>query len=274
MFLGEAMAEKNNYKILFIGDVCGSPGRKMLEDNLAKLQWEHDIDFTVVNGENASGGRGMNCKAYGLFKDLGVDAVTMGNHTWDNRDIFNFIDKGKNIVRPLNYAKGLPGVGYAVLPMGDLRVAVVSLICRIYMNNVVADCPFAAIEEILPVLREQTGIILVDVHGEATSEKIAVGRFLDGKVSAVIGTHTHVQTNDAAVLPKGTAYLTDAGMTGPKESILGMEIETIIQKFRTGKPYKFQVADGDLQLNGAVITVNAAGKAEDIELINIEQSSF
>lgn len=265
---------KDSYKILFIGDVCGRPGRSMLEKSLADIQWEEDIDLTVVNGENSSGGRGMNNQTMRFFKELGVDAVTMGNHTWDNRDIFNFIHKEKIIARPLNYAKGLPGVGYVVVPMGDVKVAVVNLICRTYMNNVVADCPFQAMEDVLPALREQAEIILVDVHGETTSEKIALGRFLDGKVSAVIGTHTHVQTNDARVLPGGTAYLTDAGMTGPRDSILGMQIEPIVEKFRTGKPFRFTVADGDLQLNGVVITVGADGKAQNLKLINICREDF
>ncbi|MGI5824479.1 MAG: TIGR00282 family metallophosphoesterase [Bacillota bacterium] len=268
------MAEKDTYKLLFIGDVCGRPGRKMLEDNLAKIQWDEDIDFTIVNGENSSGGRGMNSRTLNFFKDLGVDAVTMGNHTWDNKEIFNYLDREKLIARPLNYGKGLPGVGYVILPMVDLKVAVVNVICRTYMNNVVADCPFQAVEDALPLLREQADVIFVDVHGEATSEKIALGRFLDGKVSAVIGTHTHVQTNDARILPKGTAYLTDAGMTGPRDSILGMEIEPIVEKFRTGRPFRFQVADGDLQINGVIVTVNAGGTAKDIKLINYYQGSF
>ncbi len=259
---------KDVYNILFIGDVCGKPGREMLERSLADIQWEENIDLTVVNGENSSGGRGMNNQTMRFFKELGIDAVTMGNHTWDNRDIFNFIDRESIIARPLNYSKNLPGVGYVVVPMEDVKVAVVSLICRTYMNNVVADCPFQAIEDALPVLKEQADIILVDVHGETTSEKLALGYFLDGKVSAVIGTHTHVQTNDARVMAGGTAYLTDAGMTGPKNSILGIKIEPIVEKFRTGRPCRFVVAEGDLQLNGVVITVGADGFARDIKLIN------
>jgi metallophosphoesterase (TIGR00282 family) len=268
------MAEKDTYKVLFIGDVCGKPGRKILEEKLAEIQWDEDIDFTIVNGENSSGGRGMNNQTLKFFKDLGIDAITMGNHTWDNKDIFNYIEKETIIARPLNYNKRLPGVGYIILPIADLKIAVVNLICRTYMNNVVADCPFQAIEDILPVLRENADLIFVDVHGEATSEKIALGRFLDGKVGAVIGTHTHVQTNDARILPGKTAYLTDAGMTGPRDSILGVEIEPIIEKFRSGKPCRFQVADGDLQLNGVVISFSADGKAKDIKLINIYKDSF
>lgn len=265
---------KDVYKILFIGDVCGKPGREMLERSLADIQWEENIDLTVVNGENSSGGRGMNNQTMRFFKELGVDAVTMGNHTWDNRDIFNFIDRESIIARPLNYSKNLPGVGYVIVPMGDAKAAVVNLICRTYMNNVVADCPFQAIEDVLPMLKQQADVILVDVHGETTSEKLALGYFLDGRVSAVIGTHTHVQTNDARVMAGGTAYLTDAGMTGPRDSILGMKIEPILEKFRTGRPSRFVVAEGDLQLNGVVITVGADGFARDIKLIKRYSASL
>lgn len=268
------MTKKEDYNILFIGDVVGRPGRKMLENNLAKIQWDEDIDLTVVNGENSSGGKGMNGKTFRFFGDLGVDAVTMGNHTWDNRDIFNFIDKESTIARPLNYNKELPGSGYVIVPMDNLKVAVVSLICRVNMQNVVADCPFRAMEEVLPELREKADIILVDVHGETTSEKICLGRFLQGKVSAVIGTHTHVQTNDARILPGGTAYLTDAGMTGPMDSVLGIEYEPIIEKYITGVPCKFQVADGALQLNGVIVTVNKNGTAKKIKLLNFFEESF
>ena len=268
------MAKKDIYNILFIGDICGKPGRKMLEDNLVKLQWDEDIDLTIINGENSSGGKGINSQSLRLFKYLGVDAVTMGNHTWDNKDIFNFIDQETIIARPLNYGEGLPGVGYVIVSMADLKVAVVNLICRTNMNNVVADCPFQAMEAVLPELKEKADIIFVDVHGETTSEKIALGRFLDGKVSAVIGTHTHVQTNDARIFPHGTAYLTDAGMTGPRDSILGVEIEPIVKKFRTGIPCRFQVADGDLQLNGVVVAVDSSGKAQNIKLINFYQDNF
>ena len=268
------MPKKNTYRILFIGDVCGRPGRKILEEQLAELQWQEEIDFTIVNGENSSGGRGMNSQTLRFFRELGVDAVTMGNHTWDNKDIYNYIDRETCIARPLNYSRGLPGTGYVILPMEDLRVAVVSLICRTYMNNVVADCPFQAIADCLPRLREAADVIVVDAHGEATSEKMALGWFLDGKVSAVIGTHTHVQTNDARILPGGTAYLTDAGMTGPRDSILGMKVDPVVERFRTGRPCRFQVAEGDLQLNGAVLTVDQRGVAKDIRVIQRELHHF
>ena len=268
------MTNKETYNILFVGDIVGRPGRKMLESNLAKLQWDKDIDLTIINGENSSGGKGMNSQALRFFKELGVDAITMGNHTWDNRDIFTLIDREKNIARPLNYGKNLPGVGYVIVPMGEIKVAVVSLICRTNMQNVIADCPFQAIEDVLPELKAKADVIFVDVHGETTSEKICLGRFLDGKVSAVIGTHTHVQTNDARILPGGTAYLTDAGMTGPRDSVLGIEFEPIIDKFRTGIPCKFQVADGDLQFNGVIVTVDKNGTAKDIKLINFFEENF
>ena len=268
------MTMAKEIRILMIGDVCGSPGRNMLEAALAELQWQYQVDFTIVNGENATGGRGINRKTYDLFLDWGIDCITMGNHTWDNRDIYQFIDQAERLVRPVNYPASCPGVGYRIYPLGAAKIAVVNLIGRTYMGQTVANCPFEAMEQLLPKIRQETPLIFVDFHGEATSEKIAMGRFLAGQVTAVIGTHTHVQTNDARILPGNTAYLTDVGMTGPKDSVLGMAIEPVVERFRTGKPCRFTVAEGDLQLNGALITCLPNGAAQQIQLISLERPEY
>jgi len=266
------MSDKS-YKLLLIGDVFGRPGRRMLEHELGRIQHEYDIDFTIVNAENASGGRGLNREGLHFFEDMGIDCLTMGNHTWDNKDIHNFIDRSPLIVRPLNYPSGLPGVGCRIYDLDGKKLAVVSLLGRMMMQ-VVADEPFAALEKLLPELKGQADWIVVDFHAEATSEKQALGRWLDGRVSVVVGTHTHVQTNDARILPGGTAYLTDLGMTGARDSIIGMAMQPAINRFRTGLPTKFEIADGPMMLNGAVVELLPNGKAKSIELINIEYEGF
>ncbi len=261
-------------KILFVGDICGRPGRKMLELYLAKIQWEHQIDFTIINGENSSGGKGINKKAWEQMVPLGVNAVTMGNHVWDNRDIFHFADSESKLVRPANLPAGSPGRGFGIYQAGESKVAVMNLLGRIYMPQPMGDCPFAAFSRIVEEVRQITPIIIVDFHGEATSEKQAMGWFADGKVSAVLGTHTHVQTNDARVLPKGTAYVTDVGMTGPRDSVLGMEKEPIIKRFLDQQPIHFEVANGDIQLNSVVFDVAENGKAREIYTFNLVHESI
>jgi len=254
-------------KVLFIGDIVGSPGRHIVEKHLPVLISEKEIDFVIANGENSAGGAGINRKVFDELANIGVDCFTMGNHTWDNKDLLNFIEREKRIVRPANYSGDLPGKGVQLYSLPDgQKIAVCNLIGRIYLPP--ADCPFTAINHILADLENVTDNIIVDIHAEATSEKMALGWYLDGRVSAVIGTHTHIQTNDLRILPRGTAYLTDAGMTGPRDSVLGVDKDIIIEKMLTNMPIRFEPARGDLQFNGVIISLNEKGKAVDTELVN------
>lgn len=259
-------------KILFIGDISGRPGREMLEKTLAKIEQDEQINFTIVNAENASGGHGMRRDSYNLFRDLGVDALTMGNHVWDNRDIFDLMVHNDNIVVPANLScKRKNAQGYHIFETKNgEKICVINLLGRVYMNPMPgADCPFLAVDEILKSLPEEVKIIIVDLHCEATSEKISMGHFLTGRVSAVLGTHTHVQTNDDRILAGKTAYITDVGMTGVKDSCLGMAVEPIVERFVTGLPTKMTIAAGEKMINGVVIDVDSNGKAKSIKKINI-----
>ncbi len=262
--------------ILFIGDVVGSTGRKILKEQLPKLKEKYHPTVTIVNGENAAGGRGITEKIYNEFLEWGVQAVTMGNHTWDNKNIFDFIDHAKYLVRPANFPKNNPGQGMIFLKANALEVAVISLQGRTFLPA--TDDPFSTAEKLVKEARKRTPIIFVDFHAEATSEKQALGWFLDGKVSAVCGTHTHVQTADNRILPKGTGYITDVGMTGPYDGILGMDREAVINKFLTNMPHRFEVyKNGKAQLSGVFIKVNdKTGICERIDriLINHDQSLF
>ena len=228
-------------RVLFIGDVVGSMGREMITEYLPRLKKKFRPQVTIVNGENAAAGRGITEKIYKKFLQDGVDVVTMGNHTWDNRDIFEFIDQAKKMVRPANFPEGTPGQGIVFVKVNQLELAVINMQARSFMVDL--DDPFRKINELIEEARKRTPIIFVDFHGETTSEKQAMGWFLDGKVSAVVGTHTHVQTNDARILPQGTAYLTDVGMTGPYDGILGMRREPVIEKFLTALPKRFEVVE-------------------------------
>lgn len=261
---------KESYKALIIGDVVGDTGRRALEQCLAGLQWELGVDFTVVNAENISGGKGLSRRGYNLLCRLGVDAVTLGNHIWGHKDIFSLLAQSPNICRPANLPAGTPGRGWQLLACGDVKVAVVNLLGRVYMNMPALDCPFRAVQALLAEIREHTPIILVDVHAETTSEKLALANYLDGRVTAVWGTHTHVQTNDARLLPRGTAYLSDAGMTGARDSILGVETECVVERYLTGRPTPFAVAHGPAQLNGLLLEFNAAGRALAIQTVQRE----
>ena len=262
--------------ILFIGDIVGRPGRKMLKEYLPKLKNKYHPTITIVNGENAAGGRGITEKIYHEFLEWGVQAITMGNHTWDNKEIFDFIDDAKYLVRPANFPENNPGKGMIFLKANALEVAIISLQGRTYLPAI--DDPFVKAEELVAEARKRTPIIFVDFHAEATSEKQALGWFLDGKVSAVVGTHTHVQTADNRILPKGTGYITDVGMTGPYDGILGMDREGVLNKFLTNMPSRFEVyKKGRVQLSGVFIKVNdKTGRCERIEriLINHDQSLF
>jgi metallophosphoesterase (TIGR00282 family) len=255
---------------MFIGDVVGSPGRKMVKDYLGPLKKKYKPTLTIINGENAAGGRGITEQIYKTFLDAGAQAVTLGNHSWDNREIFEFIDQAPALVRPINYPEGTPGQGYTFIKVNAIEVAVVNVMGRTFMSP--NDCPFQAMDTALDDIRKRTPFIFVDMHGEATSEKQAMGWYLDGRVSAIIGTHTHVQTADERILPKGTAYLSDVGMTGPYDGVLGMEREAVVKKFLTNLPVRFEVAKGREQLSGVVIELDPkTGLAKSIERILINE---
>jgi metallophosphoesterase (TIGR00282 family) len=257
-------------RLLFIGDVVGSLGRTTISEYLPKLKRKYRPQLTIINGENAASGRGITEKIYKKFLADGADVVTLGNHAWDNRAIFEFIDEAKKLVRPANFPESTtPGVGIVYVKVNALEVAVINLQGRVFMADI--DDPFRKIEALVEEARKRTPIIFVDFHAETTSEKQAMGWFLDGKVSAVCGTHTHVQTNDARILPQGTAYLTDVGMTGPLDGILGMKREAVIEKFITSLPKRFEVVEeGRFLLSGAVIDIDdLTGAAKNIELIQI-----
>ncbi|WP_096199436.1 TIGR00282 family metallophosphoesterase [Bacillus sp. FJAT-45350] len=257
-------------KILFIGDVVGSPGRKMVDAYLPRLKKKYKPAMTIINGENAASGKGITEKIYKGFLSAGAQAVTLGNHSWDKKDIFEFIDNAKSLVRPANYPEGTPGKGYAIIKVNSFEIAVVNLMGRTFLPA--NDCPFRKIDQILDELQDRTPFVFVDFHGEATSEKQAMGWYLDGRVSAVVGTHTHVQTADERILPKGTAYITDVGMTGPYDGILGVERGAVIHKFLTNLPVRFEVSEGREQLNGVLITLDdKTGVTKSIERIIINE---
>lgn len=268
------MVQNKTYKALLIGDVVGRCGRQTLEKALPELQWELDVDFTVVNGENTTGGRGLNRQGMAFYKDIGVDAVTLGNHIFGNRDILTLLAHEDRLVRPANLPSNTLGKMYRLVPCGDVQVAVINLLGRVCMNMPALDCPFQRADALLKEIQEQTPIILVDFHAEATSEKIALARYLDGRVTAVWGTHTHVQTNDAQLLPRGTAYITDLGMTGAVDSILGVEADEVINRYLTGRPTPFNVAEGEAMLCGALLEFAADGKAIKIEAVQRRVRAF
>ncbi|MDC3416327.1 TIGR00282 family metallophosphoesterase [Aquibacillus salsiterrae] len=263
-------------RILFVGDVVGSPGRDMVQQYLPKLKQKYQPHISIINGENAASGKGINEKIYKNFLAWGAQAVTMGNHTWDKKEIFEFIDDAKNMVRPANFPEGTPGKGLIFIKYNSFEVAIINLQGRTFMPPL--DDPFRKADELIEEAKKRTNLIFVDFHAEATSEKLAMAWYLDGKVSAVIGTHTHIQTADERVLPKGTAYLTDVGMTGPYDTILGMEKEAVIKKFLTSLPVRFEVPkDGRTQLSAVIIDIDQnSGQANKIErvLINDDHPFF
>lgn len=256
-------------RLLFIGDVVGSLGRQTITEYLPRLKKKYHPQLTIVNGENAAAGRGITEKIYKRFLQDGVDVLTMGNHTWDNKGIFEFITEAKKMIRPANFPAGTPGQGIVYIKINDLTLAVLNLQGRALMNDL--DDPFKKADELITEARKQTPFIFVDFHAETTSEKQAMGWYLDGRVSAVVGTHTHVQTNDARILPKGTAYLTDVGMTGPYDGILGMKQSPVLEKFLTALPQRFEVVEeGRFILSACVIDLDKEGHATSIQpfLIN------
>jgi metallophosphoesterase (TIGR00282 family) len=254
--------------ILFLGDVVGEPGRNAVITRLPELKKKYGIDFTIVNGENAAGGRGITGKITIDLLRAGVSVITTGDHIWDQKDILSFINTEPRLLRPVNYPVGAPGSGSIVLETSKGKVAVINVQCRTFMQPILEN-PFRAVEAAVAKVREETVNIIVDVHGETTSEKIAMGRFLDGKVSAAIGTHTHVQTADEQIFPGGTAFLCDAGMCGPIHSILGRTIEPIMNRFVSNLPAAFPVAAGEVRLRGALVEIDeATGRAVGITRVD------
>ena len=255
--------------IIFCGDVVGEPGRRAIGKLLPALKNFHKADLCVVNGENSAGGAGITPKTFTELREAGADVVTTGDHLWDNKEVLSILGKEPRLLRPANYPARVPGNGFVVADVSSgIKIGVLNLMGRTFVKNL--DCPFQAAERELKTLRQQTSILLVDMHAEATSEKIALARFLDGQVSVVVGTHTHVQTADEQIFPKGTAFLCDAGMTGSHESVLGREIAPVIELFLTQTPQRLDVAKGNVRLNGAVIQIEATtGRAIKIERINI-----
>jgi len=256
--------------ILCIGDIVGRPGRRIIADKLKPLVKELDIDCVIANAENAAGGSGLTPQIYNKLIRYGVNLITLGDHTYRKRDIIKTLETSENIVRPANFSERAAGRVFAVYKTGKGPVvAVVALIGRLFMKP--ANCPYNAIDRILPQLEQKADIIIVDFHAEATSEKIAMGYHLDGRVSLCFGTHTHVVTADERILPKGTAYITDIGMTGPHDSVLGRGVENVLKSFRTQMPFPFDIATGDVKINAILVTVDSnTKKAESIKRIRID----
>jgi len=254
-------------RLLVIGDVVGRPGRRAVKANVGGLKREFDLDLVIANGENAAGGNGITREVGQELFNSGVDVITMGNHVWSKKDSYDYINKEVRIVRPANYPPGAPGTGVNNFETRrKVKVAVINLSGRVFLPPL--DCPFRKVDEILSRVKEEARTVVVDFHAEATSEKIAMGWYLDGRVSAVFGTHTHVQTADEQILPGGTAYITDLGMTGPRDSVIGVKKDLVIDKFISQLPVRFEVATGLFQFNGAVIDIDEeTGEAKNIRRI-------
>jgi metallophosphoesterase (TIGR00282 family) len=255
-------------RLLFIGDIVGRPGRELVRQGLAGLVEYHSVDFVIANAENAAAGFGITREIGDQLLDWGIEVMTSGNHIWDKKEALDYIEAEARLLRPANYPAGVPGRGSYVAQTRDGRaVGIINVMGRVFMTPL--DDPFAVVLREIDAIRHRTRVIFVDMHAEATSEKIAMGWHLDGKVTAVIGTHTHVQTADERVLPKGTAYMTDAGMTGPHDSIIGMEKDPSLARFLSGMPTRFEPASGNPRLNGAVVEADdKTGRATKITRIS------
>ena len=255
-------------KILAIGDIVGESGVYKLKQELPKIKENEKIDFVIVNGENSAAGMGITEKNYRDILGCGADIVTMGNHTWGKKDIFKFIDEPQ-IIRPANYPKGVVGKGYSIFEKNSKKIAVINLIGRVDMN-ILSENPFILAKELVEELNQKVDMIFIDFHAEATAEKIAMANYLDGKITALFGTHTHVQTADETILPQATGYITDLGMTGPEESVIGMDISASIKRFETTLPEKYKLAEGKCKLNGCIFDINDVScKVEKITRIQM-----
>ncbi|MFQ5962876.1 MAG: TIGR00282 family metallophosphoesterase [Candidatus Scalinduaceae bacterium] len=260
--------------ILAIGDIVGQPGRKILGEKLQNFIKEQDVGFCIANAENSAGGSGITVNIANKLFSYDINVITMGDHVWKRKEIFNSLQSEQRLLRPANYSPLAHGRGYVAIKTKEgCSIGIINLLGRVFMKPV--DCPFRAADAAVKELSKLTKIIIVDMHAEATSEKIAMGWHLDGKVSAVVGTHTHVQTADEKILPKGTGYITDLGMTGPHESILGRRIDPVLKSIVTQVPARYDIAEKDLHIEGAVITVNKeTGKAEKIKRVKINENGY
>lgn len=251
--------------VLFIGDIVGRPGQEYTKAILREHFRDKRLDLVIANGENSTNGRGLNHHAADYLYDAGVEIITLGNHAWDQRDLVEFIDDDERIVRPANYPEGTPGRGYTICRVGQQQVLIINVMGRTFLSQL--DCPFRTVEGIL---QQHSNIkhVIVDMHAETTSEKLAMGWYFDGRVSAVLGTHTHVQTADERILPGGTGYISDVGMVGPRNGILGMDREAVIYRQRTHMPVRFEVADGPRQFSAVQLVVdNESGKVTEMKRI-------
>ncbi|MFO7572691.1 MAG: TIGR00282 family metallophosphoesterase [Gaiellaceae bacterium] len=256
-------------RILFLADVVGAPGRGALESELGRLRTELAVDVCVVNGENAADGIGITPRLADKILAMGVDVITLGNHAFRRNEIGPYLETSERVVRPANTSRNTPGRGLAVVPAADgTQLAVINVLGSLFLHP--ATSMFEVIDELVDEARRQTPVVLVDVHAEATSEKVAMAHWLDGKVTAVVGTHTHVQTSDARVFPKGTAFITDAGMTGPHDSVIGVQADLAVRRMRTGLPVRFETAQGGVRVEGALIDCNPeTGRASSIEAVRV-----
>ncbi len=241
-------------KVLVVGDLVGNTGLNKLREILPNLIEAENIDFVIVNAENVAGGMGITTRDFSILDKMKVDAITMGNHTWGKKDIFSFIDHPK-LLRPANYSKGVPGKGYGIYQCKGKKIAVINLIGRTDVN-VQSENPFTRIDEIIDEIKNDVDMIFIDFHAEATAEKIAMKYYIDGKVTAIFGTHTHVQTADEEVTKNGTGYITDIGMTGPKHSVIGMDIDASVKRFVTSLPERYKLAEGDASFHGCIFEIN------------------
>lgn len=265
------MNMQSSLNILFIGDIVGKSGRQAVRLLLPKLVSEYEIEFVIANGENAAGGFGITEQIAKEIFSYGVDIITTGNHIWDKKEAVIYIGKEHRVLRPLNYPSEVPGVGSIIVKTKkDTKLAVLNVSGRVFMN--ILDCPFRTTEKELKKIKEETNIIFIDFHAEATSEKLAYAYYFDGQVSAVVGTHTHVQTADERILPKGTAYITDVGMTGSEDSVIGFRKQEVIDKFLYHMPKKFEVASSCLILSAVIVVIDKySGLAKDIKRLLIRQ---
>ncbi len=259
---------KRSYmRVLFIGDVVGEPGRRAIKELLPEIKKKDKVEFVIANGENAAGGSGITPALANELFGYGVDVLTSGDHIWKKKEIIEYLDTDPRIVRPANYPSGVPGSGSTVVESeSGTAVGVINLIGRVFMQAL--ECPFKIAKQEIAKIKNKARVIIVDIHAEATSEKIALGWYLDGEVSAIVGTHTHVQTADEKILPGGTAFISDAGMTGPFDGVIGRKKEQILTRFLTQTPIKFEMAEGDIQLHGVILDIDdKTGKAESIKRV-------
>ncbi len=266
MLIYLALAGGSTLRILFLGDIVGKPGRKVIAEKLDGLKKKYKTDIVVANGENAAGGFGITGKVYQELRELGIEVITSGNHIWDKKEIYQVIDQEDRLLRPLNYSPKAPGRGYGIFNVkGKNNIGIINLSGRVFMGP--ADCPFRVFDDVIESIRKITPVILVDFHAEATSEKRAFLHYADGRAAAILGTHTHISTADSQITPAGTAYITDVGMTGVQNSVLGVEPQAIISRFLTGLPQRFEVASGDGEIRGVFLEVNGVGQTEKMEVI-------